>query len=184
MTPQSRQSSPTSAGRHQTFGYSPRLRVAPESRRTRSVDGAWWPHSDDLVAELPDLLAVLTARLGPIHRVVYHLDTWAPAPGKAALAGRRVALDGYRHRPADTIDVHTLDGATLALLVIPPHTTHDSAEAAMTAAADPHNTSTVASLLALTAPHRDKAGVEIGGAEQQWESEGGARTRVNPTARS
>ncbi|WP_280383516.1 DUF5994 family protein [Nocardia wallacei] len=165
---------PAIAVRHKSSGYSPRLRVAPESRRPRPVDGAWWPHGDDLVAELPDLLAVLTARLGPIDRVIYHLDTWAPAPGKAAIEGRRVHLDGYRYRPAHTIDVVPLRGTALALLIIPPHTTRDSAEAAMTAAADPHNASTAASLLAFTAPQHDEVGVEIGGAEQRWESEGGS----------
>ncbi|WP_280270833.1 DUF5994 family protein [Nocardia wallacei] len=175
---------PTSAiaARHKTFADSPRLRVAPESRHTVSVDGAWWPRGDDLVAELPDLLAVLTARLGPIHRVIYHLDSWAPAPGKAALGGRQVRLDGYRHRSADTIDVLALDGAALALLVIPPRTDPGSAHAVMTAAADPDNTSTVESLLAVAAPHRDDVGVETGRAEQRWESEGGAGVRMNPAA--
>ncbi|WP_245668466.1 DUF5994 family protein [Nocardia xishanensis] len=28
------------------------------------------------MAELPDLLAVLGGQLGPIHRVIYHLDEW------------------------------------------------------------------------------------------------------------
>ncbi|WP_024806045.1 DUF5994 family protein [Nocardia sp. BMG51109] len=172
------------AARHKTFADSPRLRVAPESRHTGHVDGAWWPRGNDLVGELPDLLAMLTARLGPIHRVIYHLDTWAPAPGKAAIGGRQVRLDGYRYRPADTIDVLALDGAALALLVIPPRTDPDSAHAAMTAAADLDNTSAAESLLALAAAHRDDVGVEISCAEQRWESEGGARAPMNPAARA
>ena len=39
----------------------PRLRLKRKAPRTGYVDGAWWPHSDDLAAELPDLLAVLSA---------------------------------------------------------------------------------------------------------------------------
>ena len=38
-------------------------RKAPTSGH---VDGAWWPHSDDLSTELPDLLTVLAVRLGII----------------------------------------------------------------------------------------------------------------------
>ncbi|GAB2719728.1 hypothetical protein [Nocardia thraciensis] len=53
----------------------------------------------------------------------------------------------------------------------------------MTAAADPRNTATVAALLAITAPHRDDE-AETVSAEQRWESDGGAATRVNPTARA
>ena len=36
----------------------PRLRLKPKAAMTGHVDGAWWPRSDDLAIELPDLLAV------------------------------------------------------------------------------------------------------------------------------
>jgi hypothetical protein len=58
----------------------PRLRLKPKAPATGYVDGAWWPHSDDLPIELPDLLAVLSVRLGPIDRVIYKL-TCRPADG-------------------------------------------------------------------------------------------------------
>ena len=38
----------------------PRLRLKPKAPTSGYVDGAWWPHSDDLPIELPDLLAVLS----------------------------------------------------------------------------------------------------------------------------
>ncbi len=44
----------------------PRLRLKPKAPTTGYVDGAWWPRSDDLAIELPDLLAVLSVRLGDI----------------------------------------------------------------------------------------------------------------------
>ncbi|EUA14764.1 hypothetical protein I546_0711 [Mycobacterium kansasii 732] len=43
--------------------------MKPKAPTTGYVDGAWWPHGDDLPIELPDLLAVLSVRLGPIDRV-------------------------------------------------------------------------------------------------------------------
>lgn len=163
----------TDAKRHSLSADHPRLRVVPEARHSGPVAGAWWPHGDDLVTELLDLLPTLTARLGPIHRVIYHLDEWTAAPRKARIGDQQVRLDGYRHRPTATLDVLAFDGTALALLIIPPNTTGDSARAAMTAAADPDDTSTVASLLAITVPKGNDDSAETDGAEQQWESEGG-----------
>src|ERR1700754_5356278 len=85
--------------------HTPRLRLKPKAPQSGYVDGAWWPRSDDLAAELPDLLAVLSVRLGRIDRVMYNLDEWAEAPAKVATGGRRVRLDGYRRQPAHTVEV-------------------------------------------------------------------------------
>ncbi|WP_159847711.1 DUF5994 family protein [Nocardia sp. CY41] len=93
---------------------------------TAGAVGVWQPYGSDLVAELPDLLAVLGDRLGPIHRVIYHLDEWTIAPGKLANAGRQVRLDGYRHKPAQTIDVLGVGGGRLTVRVDLPST--DDAE--------------------------------------------------------
>jgi len=60
--------------------HAPRLRLKPEAPTTGYVDGAWWPHSRDLTAELPTLLPALTDRLGRIEHVTYSLTTWPPAP--------------------------------------------------------------------------------------------------------
>ncbi|HKS48584.1 MAG TPA: DUF5994 family protein, partial [Amycolatopsis sp.] len=50
-----------------------RLRLKPKAPATGYVDGAWWPRSRDLSAELPTLLAVLAIRPGRIERVTYNL---------------------------------------------------------------------------------------------------------------
>ncbi|WP_157122060.1 DUF5994 family protein [Nocardia miyunensis] len=97
------------------------LRLELDAGGTGNVDGAWWPHSRDLVAELTDLLSVLRPGLGPIRRVIYNLDEWSSAPRELDSAGRRVRLDGYRHRPARTVDVIGGNiGATLSLRIITP----------------------------------------------------------------
>jgi len=47
----------------------PRLRLKPAAPAMGHVDGAWWPRTRDLTAELPALLAAVAARLGRIDRV-------------------------------------------------------------------------------------------------------------------
>ncbi|MFI1917263.1 DUF5994 family protein [Nocardia sp. NPDC020380] len=83
--------------------------------------GSWWPRSRDLAAELPGLLAEVAPSLGPIFRVVYHLDEWDAAPRKLEFGGRRVRLDGYRNMAMHTVDVlGVVIGARLKLRIFPP----------------------------------------------------------------
>ena len=134
-------------GRHLT----PRLRLKPKAPQTGYVDGAWWPHNNDLTKELPDLLAVLSVRLGAIDRLIYNLSEWAKAPAKLATGGRNVRLDGYRLQPINTVEVLGLNRDKVLLLVVPPGTDPDSAHTAMMAAAAPGNDSTVEGLLMTSA---------------------------------
>jgi hypothetical protein len=145
MTPQEAQSE---ANRHQTPpDHTPRLRLKPKAPVSGYVDGAWWPHSDDLTKELPDLLAVLSVRLGPIDRVRYRLSDWATAPAKFATGGRRVRLDGYRRQPINTLEVVGVNRKPILLLVVPPYTDADHAHSTLMAAAAPDNIATVDDLL-------------------------------------
>jgi hypothetical protein len=127
--------------------HTPRLRLKPKAPRSGYVDGAWWPRSDDLAAELPDLLAVLSVRLGRIDRVMYNLNEWAKASAKLAIGGRRVRLDGYQRQPTNTVEVLGLNRTRIALLVVRPNADPDGAHATLMAAAAPSNDSTVDSLL-------------------------------------
>ena len=141
----------TGVGRHPTPPeHTPRLRLKPKAPHTGYVDGAWWPHSDDLTTELPDLLAVLSVRLGPIDHVLYKLNDWAKAPTKLATGGHAVRLDGYRLQPPNTVEVLGLDRNRIVLLVVPPHTDPDRAHATMMAAAAPDDDSTVDGLLMIS----------------------------------
>ncbi len=127
--------------------HTPRLRLKPKAPHSGYVDGAWWPRSDDLAAELPDLLAVLSVRLGRIDRVTYNLNEWAKASRKLATGGRRVRLDGYQRQPTNTVEVLGLNRNRIALLVVPPNADPDQAHATLMAAATPSDDSTVDSLL-------------------------------------
>jgi len=138
--------------------HTPRLRLKAKAPSSGYVDGAWWPHSDDLTAELPDLTAVLSVRLGPIARVLYNLREWAPAPRKLATDGGTVRLDGYRRQPVNTIEVLGLNRKKIVLLVVSPQADPDQAHAVMMTAAGPQNALTVANLLTISADEREGAG--------------------------
>lgn len=141
MTPQEVQ---PQAGRHNTPpDHTPRLRLKPKAPVSGYVDGAWWPHSDDLTKELPDLLAVLSVRLGEIGRVIYRISEWAIAPAKFVSGGRTVRLDGYLHQPINTLGVVGVHRTATLLLVVPPYTDPDHAHSTLMAAAAPDNISTV-----------------------------------------
>jgi len=164
----------TSVGRHPTPPqHTPRLRLKPKAPHSGYVDGAWWPHSDDLTTVLPDLLAVLSVRLGRIDRVLYKLSDWSKAPTKLATGGGAVRLDGYRLQPPNTIEVLGLNRNRIVLLVVPPHTDPDRAHATLMAAAAPDNDSTVDGLLMISLRDRESR-TQRAAAQERWDSEGGA----------
>jgi hypothetical protein len=144
--------------RHTPPVHTPRLRLKPKAPSSGYVDGAWWPHSNDLTGELPDLLAVLSVRLGPIDRVIYKLNEWAKAPKKLATDGRTVRLDGYHLQPINTLEVLGLNRKKIVLLVVSPQADPDQAHAIMMTAAGPDNALTVNSLLTTSAEERESPG--------------------------
>lgn len=127
----------------------PRLRLKPKASCRGPVDGAWWPRSDDLAAELPDLIAVLSSRLGAVEAVAYDGDEWLEAPAEFIAGGRLVHLDGRRRSPG-TLEVHGANRGKIVLLVVPPQTQADQAHAIVMAAAAPHDASSADTLLMIS----------------------------------
>lgn len=128
---------------------SARVELKPAGSHSGSVDGAWWPRSRDLAAEVPTLLKSLTGRLSPTARVVYHLPAWDTAPRRFESGGRNVKLDGYRFQPINTVYVVGTDRDRLVLLVVPPGTEAADAQTTMSSAATADNDSTPSQLLPL-----------------------------------
>ena len=126
----------------------PRLRLKPKGLPTGRVDGAWWPHSDDLAAEIPDLVAVLSVRLGQISDVLYKMTEWIRPPVKMPIGGRSVRISGYHRQPDNTIEVLGLGGRRVVLLVVPAGTEEHVAHDILMAAAAPDDAATVDTLLA------------------------------------
>ncbi|WP_409436560.1 DUF5994 family protein [Mycobacterium sp. SMC-14] len=159
----------------------PRLRLKRKASPSGYVDGAWWPHSDDLVVELPDLLAVLSVRLGRISRVLYNLNEWVGAPRKLVSDGRSVRLDGYRLQPIDTVELLGLDGDRLTLVVVPARAEPSDAHTTMMTAARPKNAVTVSDLLTVSSRSRDRRNMAAA-ALDSWESDGGSMASLPVTA--
>ncbi|MGP4055715.1 DUF5994 family protein [Mycobacterium sp. 4D054] len=145
------------AQQHRGTGYgqphngpesTPRLRLKRKSPTTGYVDGAWWPRSDDLAAELPDLLAVLSVRLGDVSRVTYNRGEWQAAPRKLKVDDQVIRLDGYDRQPASTLGVIDARGAGTVLLVVPAQSDDEHAHAVMMAAAAPDDATRIDQLLA------------------------------------
>ena len=130
--------------------HTPRLRLKPKAPQSGFVDGAWWPHSDDLNAELPDLLAVLAVRLGPVDRVQFNVNEWFKPTPTLVSGGRAVRLYGHQRQPVSTVEIVGLNDGRITLLVVPPNSEPDAAHDALMAAAAPGDESDVDALLAHT----------------------------------
>jgi Family of unknown function (DUF5994) len=123
-----------------------RLSVKPDAPVTGFVDGAWWPASRDLAAELPALAAELATRLGRVESVSYNISAWDATPRKITVDGAAVRMAGYRTQDHDTVDVIS-DRRLLTLLVVPPETDPQAAQDALAAASGIGNTDGVEALL-------------------------------------
>ncbi|MFF3847164.1 DUF5994 family protein [Streptomyces sp. NPDC002328] len=161
---------------------SPRLSLAPAGPAPALLDGAWWPRSRDLGAELLSLTAVLDPLWGRITRVTVNPVYWPVVPRKVAVAGHVVNV-GWFLSEQDPHELLLLSYhmGRWNLLVVPPRTDPASAAWLMAAASDPLGTSTASRLMEEAA--RLRTVVETDRAvEAVWESEGGHEAR-GPAAR-
>ena len=163
-----------SLGRNGALGArTPRFRLKPKADRRGYVDGAWWPRSDDLTTELPNLIAVLSARRGAISRVMYNLTEWRTTPTELVTSGRAVRLDGYRGQPLNTVEVLDAKGNKIVLLVVPFYTDPERAHAIVMEAAALGNVSGVDPLLMISGRDRESR-TKRAAARERWDSQGGA----------
>ncbi|MEV1062772.1 DUF5994 family protein [Streptomyces sp. NPDC050263] len=125
-----------------------RLSLAPVGPAPALLDGAWWPRSRDLGAELLALTAVLDPLWGRITRVTVSPVHWPVIPRKVPVAGHVVKV-GWFLPEQDPNELLLLSYRTgrWNLLVIPPQTPAGSAAWLMAAASDPLGTSTASRLL-------------------------------------
>ncbi|GLZ55953.1 hypothetical protein Acsp07_55700 [Actinomycetospora sp. NBRC 106378] len=101
------------------------------------VDGAWWPRTRDLAAELPALLAAVGARVGPVERVAFGLAD-RDAVGVRRLAGPegRIPVEGFRSIEASTLwlVVRGRGRSRIGLMVIPAATDEERGDELLEAA--------------------------------------------------
>jgi uncharacterized protein DUF5994 len=145
----------------------PRFQVKSTAHGSGYVDGAWWPRSDDLMTELPGLIAVMPVRQGTICHVLYNLAEWRPSSTELITSGCVVQLGGYRRRPPNTVEVVDSKGNKLVLLVVPFHFDPDQAHAVVMEAAAPDNVSSVDALLMISVEDRESR-TKRDAARERW----------------
>ncbi|GGX69899.1 DUF5994 family protein [Streptomyces hiroshimensis] len=106
------------------------LRLETTQERGGVLDGAWWPRSRDIGAELPGLITALTEHLGPITRVGLDTSAWGELPTRLTIDDRVVRIDSFPVGD-DTVLITRGENDHFALLVVPPDATPDAARAAM-----------------------------------------------------
>ncbi|MGW0735725.1 DUF5994 family protein [Streptomyces sp. NPDC002851] len=106
------------------------LRLETTRLREGILDGAWWPRSRDIAAELPGLITALSRHLGPITRVGLDASAWEGLPKRLIVDDQVVHLDSFPVGD-DTVLVTRGDEDHFSLLVVPPQATPDAARAAM-----------------------------------------------------
>ncbi|MGW1984570.1 DUF5994 family protein [Streptomyces collinus] len=126
----------------------PRLVLAPADTAPALIDGAWWPHSRDLAAELPALIDTLDPLWGRITRVTVNPTFWPVIPRKMPVHGHVVHVGWF----AAEQDPHELLLLSYTvgrwdLLVIPPETEPATATRLMAMATDPSRSLTATGLI-------------------------------------
>lgn len=102
------------------------------------LDGGWWPHSRNPIAELPVLVTALTGR-GVVTRLTLG-SGWSPAPESLTVDAHIVLVEQAAAQDPNLIVAMSETGDRLELLVVPPGVSMTRAAAALAVAADPTNT--------------------------------------------
>ncbi|MFI0712887.1 DUF5994 family protein [Streptomyces inhibens] len=173
----------TPAAEDRTSSLPLRLMLAPAGTAPALLDGAWWPRSRDLTAELPALTAVLDPLWGRITHVTVNPTFWPVIPRKVPVDGHVVRV-GWFKPEQDPHKLLLLSYTTgrWDLLVIPPETGPATAARLMAEAADPLGTLTASGLLDAAEQRRIAEEIELS-LVSVWDSEGGHGARL-PTSRS
>ncbi|KUL34664.1 hypothetical protein ADL22_30005 [Streptomyces sp. NRRL F-4489] len=129
------------------------VRLVTTESREQVLDGAWWPRSRDIGAELPGLLAALTEHLGPILRVGLDAGAWEALPTRLVIDDRVVHIDSFPVGDG-TVLLTRGDQDHFSLLVVPPDTTPEAARAAMAQAIQAGNVTRAQQILIDTATGR------------------------------
>jgi hypothetical protein len=135
-----------------------RLRLPPDEPARTPLNGGWWPRSADPAAELPGLVVALDEQHGPVSQIMLGMADWdSSRPRRLRVggpAGRRVLrLGWFATMPAGLLTAIYADGHRTDLLIVPPDTSEQAAQAAMEQAAQPGHGSRALALPAAGLEH-------------------------------
>lgn len=108
-----------------------RLQLKPYRSVSEHIDGAWWPRTTNLVDELPDLLASVSERLGPVVMVGYRRNGWQETPALVQIGGHTVELLAFTSDEPASVILIGADGHHLTLHVIRPDAGEEVARQAL-----------------------------------------------------
>ncbi|MFD3440648.1 DUF5994 family protein [Streptomyces sp. NPDC058685] len=149
-----------------------RLSLTPTTTLAGQLDGAWWPRTRDLEAELPALTQSLEEPWGRVTRVTVNPSRWPVIPQTVRVPGRTVHVGWFTEQDPDKLILLSYSARRWDLLVIPPETAPAAAARLMAAAAIPGSVLTAGALMAAeTATAGDIR--EAQRRDDAWESEGG-----------
>jgi hypothetical protein len=129
------------------------VRLETTHDRRGVLDGAWWPRSRDIAAELPALIGALAEYLEPVTRVGLDAGAWEALPTRLVIDDRVVHIDSFPVGD-DTVLITRDEQDLFSLLVVPPHATRDAARAAMAEAVRAGNVTQAEQILIDTATDR------------------------------
>ncbi|MFJ6501320.1 DUF5994 family protein [Streptomyces virginiae] len=150
-----------------------RLSLTPKTTLAGQLDGAWWPRSRDLEAELPALAAALDETWGRITRVTVNPSRWPVVPRTVAVDGRTLHVGWFTEQDPDKLILLSYTVGRWDLLVIPPETEPAAASRLMAAAAIPGSVLAAGALMA-NETVIGRGIRDTGRREAAWEDEGGA----------
>jgi hypothetical protein len=108
-----------------------RIQLKPYRSVSEHIDGAWWPRTTNLVDELPDLLASVSERLGPVVMVGYRRNGWQEAPALVQIGGHTVELLAFTSDEPTSVILIGADGHHVTLHVIRPDAGQEVARQAL-----------------------------------------------------
>jgi hypothetical protein len=114
-----------------------RLSLLPATAPKAGLGGGWWPRSRDATAELPGLIAELSARTGRVSRVALQAAAFGNIPHQLTVGGRKVRVAWFRYMNINTVLLTMADRVDLVLLVVPPLAPPAAAAQALRAASGP-----------------------------------------------
>lgn len=160
---------------HEPYSAPPvRLALKPQGAPAGLLDGAWWPHSRNLLRELPVLTNVLDRLWGRVTRISVNPTHWPVVPRKVPVTGHLVKVGWFKaEQDPHKVVLLSYRVGRMDLLVIPPATSAATAARLMAAATHTGLRLTASELVA--ADNAGQALVEGQRTQEEaWESEGGS----------
>jgi hypothetical protein len=151
---------------------SARLSLTPKTTLAGLLDGAWWPRSRDLTAELPPLVDALEEHYGRITHVTVNPTRWPVVPHKVPATGHTVQVGWFTEQDPDKMILLSYTVGRCDLLVIPPETEPAAAARLMTAAAIPGSVLSAGVLMSDEAATGRRMR-DARSSQDAWETDGG-----------